>query len=449
MTTLVSGDIPSLRRARILLLLWAFSAVATRAQEETVAPPRDTLLQVVLVSRHGVRTPLVAPNVLAAWTEQTWPVWGEPTGNLTRHGRELAVLLGRYHRASLAAQGLLLPSGCPGPASVFFYADVDQRTEETARGLLDGLAPGCGILVHSREPAKLDPLFHPVRGGACVVEPLQAQNRILERVGGNLSDITAKHREALLTVQSALKCCKPDFCAAFGRPGTCTLPDLPTALSSPSSGGGVGFLGGLAVASSAAELFALEYTNGMSDADVGWGRLGLPEIQRALELHDAALDLLYHTPYLARRQASALLARVAGVLTGRAFGGLAPPEPAVRNARLVAYVGHDTNLAALGGLLDAIWAIPGSPVNPTLPAGALMFERRSSPDGSERVYLSYIVQTLEQMRTASTLTLDSPPVRTPIRIPGCSSSEPGYPCGIDDFGRLAQGLIEPTCIAGP
>ena len=220
-------------------------------------------------------------------------------------------------------------------------------------------------------------------------------------------------------------------------------------MSSSSTASGVGLLGGLQVASDSSEVFLLEYANGMPDAEVGWGRIDLPGIRRALDLHDADYDLLYRTPYLAAREASALLARVAEALTGQAFGNLTPPEAAVRNARLVAYVGHDTNIASLGGLLDAAWAIPGSPASPTLPAGALVFERRRSPDGHERIYLSYIVQTLEQMRSATPLTLDAPPARTPIRIPGCSSNEPGYPCAIDDFRRLARSLIVPTCVAGP
>jgi 4-phytase/acid phosphatase len=402
------------------------------------------------VSRHGVRTPLIAPSVLEAWTGQPWPTWAEPLGYLTAHGRDLTVLLGRYHRASLAAQGLLPASGCPDPASVYFYADVDERTEETARGLLEGLAPGCGIPVDSKSPAKLDPVFHPVEAGAsCAVDILLAQTAVLERTRGSVSDIVAQHHDGLLAVQSALKCCQPFFCAAFGRQAACTLPDIPTALSNPSAPPGVGLLGGLQVASDVAELFLLEYANGMSTADVGWGRIDAPGIQRALDLHDADFDLLYRTPYLAGRHASALLARVAEALTGKAVGGLAPPQPEVRNARVVAYIGHDTNIASLGGLLDATWAIPGSPRSPTLPAGALMFERRRSPDGRERVYLSYIAQTLKQMRSASPLTLDAPPVKTPIRVPGCSSSDPGYPCTIDDFSRLARSLIVPTCVAGP
>jgi 4-phytase/acid phosphatase len=439
-------------RSRSLVLvplcLGAFAAESALAQPTTPAPPRDTLVQVVLVSRHGVRTPLIATNVLDAWTGQPWPTWAEPLGYLTAHGRDLTVLLGRYHRASLAAQGVLPSSGCPDPASVYFYADVDQRTLETARGLLDGLAPGCGIPVHSKSPANLDPVFHPVEGGgSCLVDTLTAQTGILERVRGSVSSVVAQHHDALLTIQSALKCCQPFFCAAFGRPAECTLPDIPTALSNPSGAPWVGLLGGLQVASDVAELFLLEYANGMKSADVGWGRIDGPGIQRALDLHDADFDLLYRTPYLAHRHASALLARVAEALTGQALDGLAP-QPEVRNARLIAYIGHDTNVASLGGLLDATWAIPGSPLSPTLPAGALMFERRRSPDGRERVYLSYVVQTLEQMRSASPLTLDAPPVKTAIRIPGCSSSEPGYPCAVDDFSRLARSLIVPTCVAG-
>jgi 4-phytase/acid phosphatase len=413
------------------------------------AQSSDTLLQVVLVSRHGVRTPTIQPDVLSAWTAQQWPTWEEPFGHLTKHGKELATILGRYHRASLAAQGLLPSSGCPDPSSVYMYADVSERTDEMALGLLDGLAPGCGIPVLSKSPAKTDPVFHPVQGGVCQIDLLEAQTRILERVHGSFSTVVAEHGEAIGALQSALGCCKPDFCAAFGRPRTCTLPALPTAAFGLSQGQGAYMVGALDVASGASELFMLEYANGMSAGDVGWGKIGVAEIQRALELHDATFDLLYRTPYLARREGSSLLARVAGALTGLAFAGLAPPEPAVRGARFLAYIGHDTNIATLGGALDATWEMPGNPLNPTLPGGALMFERRRSADGHERVYVSYVAQTLEQMRSLAPLTLDAPPVRTPIRIPGCSASEPGYPCAIDDFTRVVREVLVPDCVARP
>ena len=434
----------------VLIAAFAVSAsLALLGARAAAAQPSDTLLQVVLVSRHGVRTPTIPPDVMAAWAAQPWPAWKEPFGNLTAHGRALEVLVGGYHRQSLASQGLLSGSGCPDPASIYVYADVDQRTDETSQGLLDGLAPGCSIPIHSKFPAKVDPVFHPVQGGVCRIDPLTAQARMLERVHGALSTVVAEHREAIGLVQSALGCCKPDFCAAFNRSKACTLPDLPTAVFGLSQGQGAYMVGALDVASGASETFMLEYANGMSAGDVGWGKVDLPGIQRALELHDATFDLLFRTPYLARREGSSLLARVAEALTGQAFAGLAPPEPSVRDARFVAYVGHDTSIAAIGGMLDATWAMPGSPSNPTLPGGALVFERRRSADGRERVSLSYLAQTLEQMRSAAPLTLDAPPVRIPIRIPGCSTGEAGYPCAIDDFTRAIRDALEPECVSRP
>ena len=161
----------------------------------------------------------------------------------------------------------------------------------------------------------------------------------------------------------------------------------------------------------------------------------------------AKSQLTFRTPYLARRQGSSLLARVAGALTGRAFGGLSAPDPPVRDARLVAYVGHDTNISNLGGLLGATWVMPGYPVDETPPGGALMFERRRAGDGRERVFLSFVAQTPDQMRSAAPLTSTAPPIRTPVRIPGCSTEEDGFPCSVDDFARVVREALDADCVA--
>jgi 4-phytase/acid phosphatase len=122
------------------------------------------------------------------------------------------------------------------------------------------------------------------------------------------------------------------------------------------------------------------------------------------------------------------------------------PEAAVREARLVAYVGHDDNLANLGGLLDARWSMPGYPENETPPAGALLFERRRSADGGERVFVSYVAQSPEQMRDEVPLTPAAPPIRTPIRIPGCSREEPGDPCSVAEFARVVARAVDADCV---
>jgi len=406
----------------------------------------DTLVQAVLVSRHGVRTPTASFEVLANFAARPWPAWREPLGNLTAKGKRLATLVGRYQRSVLAAERLLPASGCPEPNSVYVYADVAERTEQTAQGFLEGFAPGCGIAVRSKAPAKVDGVFHPAASGVCRIDALEAQSAVLERVGGGFSSVVAGHRDAFGALQRILGCCAPALCAAFGRPAACTLTEVPTALVDLPEGQGISLIGALSIASTASEIFLLEYADGKPTPEVGWGRAGLAEIRRVLPLHDLAFDLLFRTPYLARRQGSSLLARAAGALTGRSFGGLAAPEAAARDARLVVYVGHDDNLANLGGLLDARWSLPSYPENETPPAGALLFEKRRAPDGSERIFLSFVAQTPDQMRDETALTLATPPMRTPIRIPGCSRDEPGYPCAIAEFANLVARVVDPGCV---
>lgn len=71
-------------------------------------------------------------------------------------------LFGTYDRIELAKEGLLSESGCKDASNVTFYADSDQRTQETGKALAAGLFPGCSIPVQSLTEGTNDPLFHPV-----------------------------------------------------------------------------------------------------------------------------------------------------------------------------------------------------------------------------------------------------------------------------------------------
>lgn len=418
---------------------------ATILSADVAAQATDALVKVVIVSRHGVRTPTLEREELATWSKDLWPVWKEGRGDLTAQGQLLATRLGEWHRLYLTAQKALPWQKCPPAGSVYVYADVVERTQLTARGLIDGLAPGCGVAIESKLPAKVDGVFHPIDARVCRIDARQAERAILERAGGSLSRITTTHKDAFATLQQTLGCCQPKLCAAHGLPGGCTLPQLPTTLAAQPDGLGVGLKGALSIASSASEIFLLEYANAMPASDVGWGRATLPKIREMLALHDVAFDLTERTPYVAKRAGSSLLARAAGAVTGRTYAGVAPPPP-VREAKFVAYVGHDTNIANLGGMLGMTWTMPGYPANETPPAGALMFEVREA-GGKQRLYASYLAQSPDQMRNVTPLSLQAPPIKLPIRIPACSTDAAGYPCALDDFAQAAAAVLEPECVA--
>ena len=61
--------------------------------------PGDEVLQkVVVVSRHGVRTPTAPAAELANWAGQPWPERSQPLAALTPRGAVLAKIMGRWYR---------------------------------------------------------------------------------------------------------------------------------------------------------------------------------------------------------------------------------------------------------------------------------------------------------------------------------------------------------------
>jgi len=188
----------------------------------------EVLVKVVIVSRHGVRTPIPPASQLAHWASAPWPDWKQPAGALTPRGAELAKIMGAYYRRYTSEGQATAAAGCP---PVYVYADLAERTQGTAKALLDGYAPNCGYNYRSRTDAKIDPLFHPLEAGICRIDPMLAQTRLLERAGGDLNRITRDLKVPFDALQSMLQCCSPQLCTALGRGEKCTLADLPTVMS--------------------------------------------------------------------------------------------------------------------------------------------------------------------------------------------------------------------------
>jgi len=426
------------------LLFLALSLCATPGP--ALAQAEGALQKVVVVSRHGVRTPTASADQLALWASSPWPAWNQPAAALTPRGAQLAALMGRWYRDYLGTHGALVATGCPVPASVFVYADVTERTRATARALLDGFAASCELAFGTRGDVPLDPLFHPLSAGVCPLDPKIARARVLERAGGDLERFSRGLRPAYARLQSVLDCCKPALCRSLDRGDQCALADLPTRFSTHADDGGIALEGALPIGSTTSELLLLEYTDGLPMAAVGWGRVTPDALRETLRIHTAHYDLTERTSYLARRKGSALLAKVVAAVTDGHETGFGTADPAVREARFVAYVGHDTNIWNLAGMLDVSWLQPGYQRNQTPPAGALMFEVRTSPDRTPLVYTSYVVQSLEQMRDVTPLAGEAQPLRTALRVPACSTAAPGFPCTMDGFANAIRGVLDRDCV---
>lgn len=351
------------------------------------------LKYVVILTRHGVRSPIWEKDRLSQYAADPWPDWQVAPGYLTPHGRVLMTLMGAYYREWLTSEDLLPRSGCDGAAETYIWADTDERTIETGSALAGTLAPGCTIAVHSLPEGENDPLFHPAAAGVPRPDPALAAKALRERM-------------AILPGRAPFDLLQPVLTSAIA-------PAKPVAfvekVSVEANGKSVDLTGSVAAASTLAEDLLLEYANGWSGAQFGWGRLNVGDLRRILELHAAYADLMRRTPYLAQAAGSNLAAHILDSMEQAATGKPAPGALGSPGTKVLIVSGHDTNISNISGMLGLSWALPGYPANETPPGGALMFALWRDESGGYQVSTRYVAQTLEQMHDATPLSLAAPP----------------------------------------
>ncbi len=399
----------------------------------------------LIVSRHGVRSPLAANTRLDPYSAIPWPRWDVAPGELTAHGYELLVSFGAYDRRWFTEDGLLPAAGCVDRL-VSIDADSDQRTVASGEALAEGLSHGCHLKVHARPQGELDTLFHPDASPAGAEAREGALESLRKGLNGDPNSVSSVNRRLLDEMQEVLDGCSiVTACSSELPPPAKQLLEIPATLKPGNYAHLFEMHGPLATGSSFAEDFLMEYANGDSMSSVGWGRLDEEHIRRLLGLHTAYFSLTHRTPFVAQVEASNLLERILRTLnqeiTGeRAIGTLGDP-----GKRVVILVGHDTNLAALAALLQLHWTVDGR-ADDTPPGAELQFLVFRDERGHASIRLRYMVQTLTQMRNLQSLSRRNPPAQLDLVVPGCPPA--GGLCAWSDFRHVAESAINPAFIEG-
>lgn len=432
------------------------------------------LLSVVAISRHGIRSQTSPLDTANLYTQrpQGFPLWPAPAntpGILSTVGQQNATRLGAWYRDFYTFQGLLPPRGsCPAAATVFFYADVSERTIQTAQGYLDGMfqseaTPGCGIQVVHWDPSRgpVDPYIATAFYFAtafttplCKVVTMVDQDAFNKAIGGNPSSLITKYTAQLQTLQTVTQCCQPAACNQSSPPASCSLLELPTGVSVDRTGA-VAFATGTLfnVADTTTETFQLEYAQGMPDTDcattqgaqcVGWGAIPPGGLDDMMKLHVMNMDLTCRLPSFSQVAASNLMWQLVGTMDQTLTGVKNADMLAPAASKFTLFVAHDENLSAIGAFLgDVTWKAEGFQQNDPGPAGALVFElHRVKQSGQLIVRLFYVIASLDQMRNGTVLTLDTPPQRIPLTIPACG----GLDCPYEQLKTLITGHVRQDCV---
>jgi 4-phytase/acid phosphatase len=366
-----------------------------------------------ILTRHGVRSPTWTADRLNGYSAEPWPDWGVAPGYLTPHGQAAMKLLGGYDRAYLLQAGLLSGS-CNDAARIYIWADTDQRTIASGRALAAGLLPDCQVDVHFLADGKHDPLFNPAK-----TDTNRAAVAVAGRIGGHPDALREVYGSAFRALERVL-----------GKPLPPDDGDQP-----------------LSPASTLAEDFRLEYTNGMTGKQLGWGRLNASNLLEIMALHAAHADLTRRTRYVARARGSNLLSHLRASLRQAVEGTPASGAIGKADDRLLVVVGHDTNITNIAGMLDLSWLIPGYQRDDTPPGGALVFELWCASAGRDCVvHTYYMTQTPDQLREAQVLSLESPPAKAKVFVPACSGTDGDYSCSWSDFDHAVEAAIDPAFV---
>ncbi|KAF1718405.1 histidine-type phosphatase [Pseudoxanthomonas yeongjuensis] len=420
--------IPVLRSLTVVVMLatWllpgcaGMPASSVSASTES-APAVDTLKlqRVVMLMRHGVRPPTKAQVVPAGMNDKPWPKWSVDYGQLTPRGYDAVKLLGHWDRSHWAARGLLPMNGCPPAVDIEIAASSKPRTQDTARALLEGMAPECGLEVDFPATPDDDVEFHPLEAGAMPIDADEALRAVqaLSPPGGMQAERVA-HARGLALLDQALGC------TGTRAQSGCSLAAMPAAIvrnenDRPDVGDPFG------IASTVSQTFLLEYLEGMPMSDVAWGRLSRQQIEELLEFHSLKFYYEGRAPYVAARAASPLASRML--------------EAMLDGPKLTVLAGHDTNIADLGGFLDLHWKVPSYPRDDPPPGGALGFEVLADAQGNRFVRAFYRSQTMDQVRELQPLSAANAPAYEYLPIPGCASL-----CPLSEFeGMVRAKLVEP------
>lgn len=433
-------------RLRLVALTLILSSFTISATPVVAQPGGYTLERVVILSRHGVRSPIKQTQLMNDVTPDKWPQWPVKAGYLTPRGAQLVTLMGGFYGDYFRSRGLL-PAGCPAEGEIYAQADIDQRTQLTGQAFLDGVAPTCGLKVHYQaDLKKIDPLFHPVEAGICKLDLAQTRKAVEERLGGPLSTLSQRYAKSFAQMSEVLNFAASPYCQSLQQNGkTCDFATFATnEIEMNNEGTKVSLNGPLALSSTLGEIFLLQNSQAMPD--VAWHRLsGIENWVSLLSLHNAQFDLMAKTPYIARSKGTALLQQIDTALVLHR-GGQGQKLPLSPQTKVLFLGGHDSNIANIAGMLGANWQLPQQPDN-TPPGGGLVFELWQNPKNHQRyVAVKMFYQTMDQLRNADKLDLKNNPAGiVSVAIDGCENNGDNKLCQLDTFQQKVAQVIEPAC----
>ena len=390
---------------------------------KTLSRDGYTLQQVVVLSRHNIRSPLSGSgSELEELTPHEWISWSSNPSELSLRGGALETVMGQYFRKWTEEAGLFPENYQPEEGAVRIYANAKQRTLATANFFATGLLPLASPDVETHaEYDSMDPTFKPQLTFVSDTYIRDVEEQVKELHGKEIAGLEDNYRllEDVIDMKDSPAWQK-------GEVGPLRTDDTELILQMNAE---PNLSGSLKTAGKISDALVLQYYEEPDEKEAAFGHtLTQDQWRMVSEVKDTYQEILFATPLIAVNAAHPLLREISD-------------ELAVPGRKFTFLCGHDSNI---GSVLAAIGAedytLPDS-IEKKVPIGCkLVFSRWTDKDADEWTGLDMVYQTADQLRGLTLLDIDTPPAIVPISLGNMDRNEDDLYASQELEDRLEQAI---------
>ena len=384
--------------------------VSTQTEE---AGKEYTLDQMVVLSRHNIRSPLStkgsAVNDLCA---HEWFEWTSNPSELSLRGAMLETTMGQYFRLWLEKEGFFPENYIPEEGAVRFYANGLQRTQATARYFSAGLLPVAVVPVERKvEYNEGDNTFLPKIYFLNDAYEEDALQEVYDAEGGETLQGRRDSLEDAFQLIAQVTDLEETEAYQSGEYGDFFQDETHFSLEllkEPKMQGPLNTIVSLA------DALVLQYYEEPDEQKAAFGEdLSEEDWKTIGSVLDANLKVRFGTPLLALNESHLMLEELYSEMNteGRKFTFLC---------------GHDSTIASvLTALGVEDYSLPGA-IEPLTPIGVkLVFERWADAAGEKFYTVKLVYQSVDQLRSIQPLSLDTPPMAVSVSFQDVKTDENG------------------------
>ena len=384
---------------------------------------RYELKEVVVMSRHNIRSPLSSSAPFARITPYEWFKWSSPGSQLSLRGGVLETEMGQFFRKWVVSEGLLPDNYRPEGDEVLFYANSRQRTFATAKYFSAGFLPFANVeITHRYDEDKMDPVFTP-----------------------KFTKMNDAYRQQVIAEMQAMHG-GPQAWMASMQPTLTLMEEVLDMAHSPAAkndtlhfwyddvqfkiekGDEPRMMGGYLLANSTADALVLQCYESESMSAFGH-ELTIEQWRDICEVKSVYDGLLFTTHAAAVNLAYPLVSRIREELN--------------RSDRKFMFLcGHDSNLASIGAALRMQFPETENALERHTPIGSKLVFEKWSNGTEEFVAVNLVYQAVGQLQGRTLLSLDVPPMVMPVTIEGLAANADGLYRLADLDAHMAAAMAE-------